>query len=126
MKKRSCSSHSEKSSDGPCFAKDKKLITFVYNHLACFIATNSTNLKTQTSRPLKKEKKMKTNPSPLAQSSMTERTNTFAALKVPRKNRGKIITNSKNAFNNSLLLLEYEGEEDVKPESRGEQQERKK
>lgn len=69
---------------------------------------------------------MKTNPSPIAQSSLTERSNPFAALKVPRKNRGKIITNSKNAFNNSLLLLEYEGEEDVKPDNKGEQQERRK
>jgi len=115
MKKRSCSSHSEKSSDGPPFAKEKKFITFDYKNLACFMSSNSGTLKTPNSRPLKKEKKMKTNPSPLAQSSLTERPNPFAALKVPRKNRGKVITNSKNAFNNSLLLLEYEGEEDVKP-----------
>jgi hypothetical protein len=44
---------------------------------------------------------------------------------VPRKNKGKVGTNSKNAFNNSVLLLEYEGEEEIKPDFKTEGLDRK-
>ena len=39
------------------------------------------------------------------------------SLKVPRSKKGKVTSNSNNAFNSSILLLEYEGEEE-KPETK--------
>ena len=39
------------------------------------------------------------------------------SLKVPRSKKGQVTSKSKNAFNSSVLLLEYEGEEE-KPETK--------
>jgi hypothetical protein len=33
--------------------------------------------------------------------------NTFSQLRITRRNRGKATSNSRQAFNNSILLLEY-------------------
>ena len=37
-----------------------------------------------------------------------EQKSPFSQLRVPRRNRGKVPSNSYQAFNNSILLLEYE------------------
>ena len=37
-----------------------------------------------------------------------EQKSPFSQLRIPRKNRGKVPSNSHQAFNNSILLLEYE------------------
>ena len=37
-----------------------------------------------------------------------EQKSPFAQLRIPRRNRGKVPSNSQQAFNNSILLLEYE------------------
>jgi hypothetical protein len=36
-----------------------------------------------------------------------EQKNPFSQLRIPRRNRGKATLNSQQAFNNSILLLEY-------------------
>jgi hypothetical protein len=37
-----------------------------------------------------------------------EQKSQFSQLRIPRRNRGKVPSNSQQAFNNSILLLEYE------------------
>lgn len=87
------------------------------NKLQCFITSSTQNL----SKAPRKCDQLKTNPTLLAPKPSHEKTSPLSQLRVPRKNRGRLTSNSKNAFNNTLLLLEYEGEEevrqDLKPES---------
>lgn len=42
------------------------------------------------------------------QRAKEEQKNNFSQLRVPRRNKGKVPSNSQQAFNNSILLLEYE------------------
>lgn len=127
MKKRSCSSHgSEKSAEGGSSKREKKekFVAFDYsnNKLQCFITSSSQNLpKTQ-----KKRDTLQTNPGLLATQTSCDKTSPLSQLRVPLKNRGKLVSNRKNPFNNSVLLLEYEGEEDLKPETKPESTERPK
>ncbi len=51
------------------------------------------------------------------QKEKEEKKNGFSQLRIPRRNRGKITSNSQQAFNNSILLLEYENEDDNRGES---------
>lgn len=107
MKKRSCSSHgSDKSVEPP--RKDKKFITFDYNNnLQCFITSSSQALPKASTAPLKRDKRLKTNPPLVPPSTPHDKHSPLALLRVPRYNKGKLTSNSKNAFNNSVLLLEY-------------------
>ena len=106
MKKRSCSSQgSDKSVECPP-KKEIKYITFDYNNnLQCFITSSSQALNKPPSTH--KDKPPKPNPPLLAPSPSHDKQSPLAQLRVPRKNREKIASNSKPAFNNSILLLEY-------------------
>lgn len=115
MKKRSCSSHGSDKSLEPPSRKEKKFITFDYNNnLQCFITSSSQALPKASTVPIKRDKTLKTNPSLMAPSAYQEKHSPLAMLRVPRYNKGKMASKCKNPFNNSVLLLEYEGEEEVK------------
>jgi hypothetical protein len=51
--------------------------------------------------------------------------NNFSQLRVPRRNKGKVASNSQQAFNNSILLLEYENEEEPRVDSSHKSRERR-
>lgn len=44
---------------------------------------------------------------------------------MPRRNKGKVPSNSQQAFNNSILLLEYENEEEPRVDSNHKSKERR-
>lgn len=47
-------------------------------------------------------------PKAYAAKEKEEQRSPFSQLRIPRRNRGKVPSNSYQAFNNSILLLEYE------------------
>lgn len=47
-------------------------------------------------------------PKPYPFKEKEEQKSPFSQLRIPRRNRGKAPSNSQQAFNNSILLLEYE------------------
>lgn len=112
MKKRSCSSHgSDKSVEPPSFCKEKKLIRFHYEDLHLFVGNNSQNIES-SHKGSKKDKKLRTNSSLLAHSQSSDAHNQLAGLRVPRSKKGKVVSNSKQAFNSSLLILGDEVDEE--------------
>lgn len=120
MKKRSCSSHgSDKSLEAPSFRKDKKLISFDFkNNIQPFIGHNGPP-KQQVIKQLKREKRMKTNPAPLNHSASSDKQHQISQLRVVRSRKGKIPSNSKSTFNESLFFLGCCPDEE-KPENKPE------
>ncbi len=127
MKMRSCSSHGSDKSVEPPSRKDKKYITFDYNNnLQCFITSSSQALPKANTAPIKRDKKLKTNPAVIGPSVSNEKNSPLAILRVPRHNKGKMASKVKNPFGNSVLLLEYEAEEELKQEVKPDSIERPK
>lgn len=79
---------------------------------------STTSQKQQKHTPTANSKQISKPQPPKAelQKEKEEKKNGFSQLRIPRRNRGKMTSNSQQAFNNSILLLEYENED----ENRGE------
>lgn len=108
MKRRSTSSHgSDKSQEGAKGKLEKRMITFEYAGLDCFMsAAGQKPQKQALTGPSKPSSRQLPKPEPPKEKE--EQKSPFSQLRIPRRNRGKVPSNSHQAFNNSILLLEYE------------------
>jgi hypothetical protein len=112
MKKRSSSSHgSDHSQERVPLKPNKKIVTFDYHQLDCFMSTPTTTTH-RNLPPNPNHSKLATLPPETLPAKKEEQGSPFSHLRVPRRNRGKILPCSQRAFNNSILLLEYENRED--------------
>jgi hypothetical protein len=108
MKRRSTSSHgSDKSQEGAKGKQEKRMITFEYGGLDCFMSSASQKPQKQ-SLPNPSKPSSRQLPKPDTPKEKEEQKSPFSQLRIPRLNRGKVPSNSHQAFNNSILLLEYE------------------
>ena len=107
MKRRSTSSHgSDKSQEGAKGKPEKRMITFEYAGLDCFMSAASQKPQKQAlTGPSKPSSRQLPKIDPPKEKE--EHKSPFSQWKIPRRNRGKLPPNSQ-AFNNYILLLEYE------------------
>jgi CRISPR/Cas system-associated protein endoribonuclease Cas2 len=107
MRKRSTSSQgSDKSQEAP-IKRDKKLVTFEYHQLDCFMSASSQKFQQSSTNTHNKRISHQQPDQTNIKKEKVEEKNSFSQLRVPRRNRGKIASNSQQAFNNFILLLEY-------------------
>lgn len=100
-KSRTSSQGSEKSRETP--KRERKLVTFEFKQLGCFMSTTNKTHKIAASNLPTLADKPKASINHLTEEKRER--NTFSQLRVPRRNRGKMPSNSRQAFNNSILLL---------------------
>lgn len=93
------------------------MITFEYTGLDCFMSSSSQRLQknTPTAKTKPNPRPPQTHPEP--PKDKEELKSAFSQIRIPRRNRGKTTNNSQQAFNNSILLLEYENEEEPRLDS---------
>jgi hypothetical protein len=111
MKRRSNSSQeSDKSKESAPPRKPDKFTFDFNNNIECFLSTSQRKLHHSHSPSRKSSSKLAPDPVPLHQKELS--------LSVPRKNRGLLVSNNQQPFNNKILLLEYEGEEESKHDNK--------
>lgn len=111
MKRRSNSSQgSDKSRESGAARRPNKFTFDFNNNIDCFLSTSQRKLHHSHSPSSSSIAK------PLPELSIPHHEKELS-LSVPRKNKGKI-SNNQQPFNNKILLLEYEGEEESKHETK--------
>ena len=118
MRKRSHNStNSDRSLEAVTPHNSKQLITFNYGHnLDPFIAPPPP-IKPHSGRNKKIAALAQPHPKTRRSRDKERTISPYSHLRVVRKNRGKLTSKSQQVFTNKILLLEYEGEEETKPET---------
>lgn len=111
MKRRSNSSQeSDKSKESAPSRKSHKFTFDFNNNIECFLSTSQRKINHSHSPSHQSSTKL------AAESSASRHKE--LSLSVPRKNRGVPASSNQQAFNNKILLLEYEGEDELRHENK--------